>query len=273
MRVSSVLAFAGSVLAKSVSLHDCLVDNSQDLAAFADCGHQGALAKCLAQLQSFLEPDVRACYTSVGCSGADAEREARFALNRCADMASMGDLKKRFRAADDGLLLPRADATTTADDAKTTAASGSKTGSIYSGTDCFTTGTKSTSDCPLSTSSGHVKTLTCTSTVVTTSSCAETLICTTDSANNDICMDLHHMDVGGIIVSIVFAAALVIGAAALTWACCKDRKEQKRMVAKAEATALVRAATKKQRAAQRAPLIRNASGGSNPNPFQDQNRL
>ncbi|KAK7403011.1 hypothetical protein QQX98_011252 [Neonectria punicea] len=269
MRFSSALLFAGSVLAKSVSLHECLVTHSQDLAAFADCGHQGALAKCLAQLQSFAEDDVRACYTSVGCSLADADAEARFALNRCHDMASMGDLKKRFRGAE---MLPRADATTTADDAKSTGDS-KKTGSIYSGTDCFTTGKKSTTECPLSTSNGHVKTVTCFPTEVTTSSCASTLICTTDSANNDICMDLHHMDVGGIIVSIVFASALVIGAGLLTWACCKDRKEQKRMVAKAEATALVRAATKKQRAAQRAPLIRNASGNSSPNPFQDQNRL
>lgn len=271
MRFSSapVLLFAGSVLAKSVARHECLVNNSEDLAAFADCGHQGSLAQCLSKLQSFREDDVRACYTSVGCSFEEAEQEARFALNRCDEMASMGDLKKRFRAVE---VLPRADATTTAADAKSTGDS-SKTGSIYSGTDCFHTGKKSTTACPLSTSNGHVKTVTCFPTEVTTSSCASTLICTTDSANNDICMDLHHMEVGGIIVSIVFAAALVIGTAALTWACCKDRKEQKRMAAKAEATALVRAATKKQRAAQRAPLIRNASGGSNPNPFQDQNRL
>ncbi|KAK7429340.1 hypothetical protein QQZ08_004152 [Neonectria magnoliae] len=273
MRFSSALLFAGSALAKSVSLHECLVNNSQDLATFADCGHQGALAKCLTQLQGFREDDVRACYTSVGCSAADADAEARFALNRCHEMASMGDLKKRFRGAE---MLPRADATPTADTTKSAGSSkrtGSKTGSIYSGTDCFTTGKKSTTECPMTTSDGHARTVTCFPTEVTTSSCASTLICTTDSANNDICMDLHHMDIGGIIISIIFAAALVIGAALLTWACCKDRKEQKRMVAKAEATALVRAATKKQRAAQRAPLIRNASGNSSPNPFQDQNRL
>lgn len=273
MRVSSVVLFAGSALA--TAKYECLVNNHEDLASFADCGHQGALAYCLSQLQTFEESDIRTCYTNVGCSPADAAIEAKATLERCEEMAKSGDLKKRFRAAAypraDAFI--RADATTTADASAT--GKSSKTGKIYSGTDCFSTGKSSTSSCPLTTSGDRTLTVTCFPTEITTSTCDPTLICTVDSSNNDICMDLHKMDVGGIVVALVFASALVIGAAGLTFACCKDRKEQKRLAAKAEATALARAATKKQRAAQRTPLLRKASGGSaagGANPFQDQSR-
>ncbi|KAF7535566.1 hypothetical protein G7Z17_g13188 [Cylindrodendrum hubeiense] len=275
MRVSSVLLLAGGAMANAK--YECFVNNNEDLASFADCGHQGALARCLSELQSFDETDVRACYTNVGCSADQAALEAKQTLERCEEMANNGDLKKRFRAA----AFPRADAfiradATTAADASSATGKSSKTGTIYSGTDCFSTGTTSTSSCKMTTSSGHTLTGTCVPSVMTTSTCDPTLVCTVDSSSNDICMDLHHMDVGGIVVAIVFAGFLVIGGAALTWACCKDRKEQKRLIAKAEVTALARAATKKQRAAQRAPLLRKASGGSAPggaNPFQDQSRL
>ncbi|KAH7127581.1 hypothetical protein EDB81DRAFT_809595 [Dactylonectria macrodidyma] len=271
MRVSSVLVLAGSALASANA--DCLVNHSEELASFADCGHQATLANCLSQLESFTESDVRSCYANVGCSPDEAEAEAKYTLERCQEMDKTGDLKKRYRAA----ALPVADvfarATTAAD---ATAAKSTQTGGIRSGDDCLETKEKSTTNCPLTTTSGKTITGKCTDTVITTSSCYETLICTVDSANTDICMDREKMSVGGIVVALVFAGALVLGAAGLTFACCKDRKEQKRLAAKAEATALARAATKKQRAAQRTPLLRNPSGGSGagaPNPFQDQGRV
>ncbi|RGP70894.1 hypothetical protein FLONG3_7350, partial [Fusarium longipes] len=110
-------------------------------------------------------------------------------------------------------------------------------------------------------------------TEISTSTCRSDVICTTDASAADMCMTKREMDTAGIIIAIVFAgcAALMLGW--LIFMCCRDRKEQKRLVAKSEAVALARAATKKQRAAQRQPLIRNASGQSAPgagNPFQDR---
>ncbi|KAH6880083.1 hypothetical protein B0T10DRAFT_495816 [Thelonectria olida] len=260
-----LLSGTAAVLASSADEphFDCLVKNSNDLAEFADCGHQGSLAKCLQNLHSLAQDDLKACYIDAGCSPAEAYSESKDTLRRCQDLAQTGELKKRFKAAPLPTLVARADASSTAQD--------TQTGGVMTGTRCFTTGKKSTSSCDITTSGKHVKTNTCVPTTVTTSTCAPSLLCTVNSSNQDICMDLKPMDVGGIIVTLVFAGALVIGAAALTWACCKDRKQQKHLKAKAEAVALKRAATKKQNAAQRQPLIRNPSGGANP--FQDQPRI
>lgn len=263
---ASALLFASNVLA--VAKHECLVNSSKDLAAFADCGHEGAIAYCLSELKSFELSDVKTCYTKAGCSDDEAEIESKYTLSRCEEMNRMGDLKKRYR----GILLPRADATTTAADATDTSAKTTLKFGAKTGTDCFTTGTKTTTECPLSTSNGHVKTVTCFPTQVPTSECSPHMICTLDSSNNDVCMDIQSgLETSGIAILIVFGVILALGIGSLTFVCCKDRKQQKRLVAKAEATALARAATKKQRAQDRAPLIRNASGGSNP--FQDQPRI
>lgn len=269
MRVSStsLLLFPLAAFA-SESFNDCLIKNSQDLAEFADCGHQGSLAVCLSQLTSFSESDITACYSSVGCSAREAYDETISTLERCRELAKTGELKKRFRAAPLPTLFGRADSSSTGK-------SSTQTGGVLTGEACFTSHPHKTSSCDLTTSGKRTITGTCVPTTVTTSTCAPTMICTVDGSNQDICMEIVRMDIGGIIITLVFAGALVIGIAALTWACCKDRKQQKRLVAKAEAVALARAATKKQRAAQRQPLIRKASGGSNQgsNPFQDQNRV
>ena len=86
----------------------------------------------------------------------------------------------------------------------------------------------------------------------------------------------------GIVVTVIFGVAVVLGIAIVTFLCCKDRKEQKRLVAKAEATALARAQTRKKKAEEvRAPLMRKtsgqrvgspAAGGTGGDPFSDRNR-
>ncbi|KAF4976038.1 hypothetical protein FZEAL_7256 [Fusarium zealandicum] len=265
MRFSySAILFAGNALA--VTQQECFADFSADLAAFADCANTGALTHCLSQLEKFDDAAVKNCYTSTGCSDDDAAVEAHRTVERCEELVKAGDLKKRYQAAPLPTLLPRAEPAVT---------NALKKRAPKSGTECFTTTKTSTESCPLETKDGHVKTVTCFSTDITTSECSEKMICTTDASHNDICMEKVEIDTAGIIIAICFAvgAALMIGY--LTFMCCRDKKEQKRLVAKAETVALARAATKKQRAAQRQPLIRNASGTSNPagNPFQDQNRI
>ncbi|UNI19281.1 hypothetical protein JDV02_005475 [Purpureocillium takamizusanense] len=164
-----------------------------------------------------------------------------------------------------------------ADDATTSAASNQK----LSGTLCFTTSTTTTTSCPLTTSGKHVLTQTCFPTAVAASECSPGLMCTIGAGNEDICMRKHDsLDIGGIIVAIVFAVLITLGLGALTFLCCRDRREQKRIAAKAEAVALARAATKKKRAQeQRTPLMQQqqqqhqagglGSGRGSPNPFND----
>ena len=136
---------------------------------------------------------------------------------------------------------------------------------------CLTTTTKATSSCSLTTSGGIVSTITCSPTEVTTSYCAPGLLCTLDSSGQDICMKVENgLDASGVVVAIVLAAAAAIMLGALTFLCCKDRREQRRLAAKAEATALARAQTRKQRQRdQRTPLMKQQEGASGVVPSQD----
>ncbi|KFG80471.1 hypothetical protein MANI_111268, partial [Metarhizium anisopliae] len=128
-----------------------------------------------------------------------------------------------------------------------------------------------TSSCDVATENGKAVTRTCTPSKGTSSDCLSGWICTVDSSHQDICMKKQPIDTGGIIIAIVFAAFFAIGLAYLTFACCRERKHHKRVAAKAEAVALARAATKKQRSQEaRAPLMQQTQEAGSPNPFQDQ---
>ncbi|KAL2683161.1 hypothetical protein Neosp_007628 [[Neocosmospora] mangrovei] len=269
MRFSSAVFFAGNALA--IAQQECLAQNSADLAAYADCADQSALTACLSKLESAEQPAVQGCYTDAGCSSQEAAAEARRTWQRCEELAKGEDLKKRFPAAPLPTIAPRVVATegifkrATAD--------------TSSGKDCLTAKVKDTTACDVKTKSGEEETGSCSSVTTTTSTCRDDVICTMlDNSNETICLVKKEMDTAGIIIAIVFAGALALMMGYLTFMCCRDKKEQKRLAAKSEAVALARAATKKQRAAQRQPLIRNASGQSNPsnagaNPFQDQTRI
>ncbi|KAF4435749.1 hypothetical protein F53441_13453 [Fusarium austroafricanum] len=277
MRFSTAVFFAGNALA--AVQQECLANHHEDLAAFADCANKGALSFCLSKLKETDEAALKTCYTSAGCSSEAAAREAHYTLERCTELAKAGELKKRFNVAALPTLLPRAEAAAgITNGPKPTGELKKRAKDTSRGTDCYTTFKKSTQQCDLETVSDKTKTATCYSTEISTSSCKDEVICTTDASSANICMTKKEMDTAGIIIAIAFAASAALMLGYLTFMCCRDRKEQKRLVAKSEAVALARAATKKQRAAQRQPLIRNASGQSAPggqtvpagNPFQDR---
>lgn len=136
----------------------------------------------------------------------------------------------------------------------------------------------STKSCPVTSADGKQTTLSCFPTEVATSSCAPGLMCTHDSRGDDICMELKNMpEIDGIIIAIVFAVLVAAGMGYLVFMCCRDRSMQKKLAAKAEATALARAHTKKMRSQEaRAPLIRQTSAQGQPaaggNPFADRHQ-
>ncbi|KAF4461490.1 hypothetical protein FALBO_11717 [Fusarium albosuccineum] len=262
---------AGNALA--ITHKECLQRFNVELASDTDCADPATLRFCLSHLEKFDQEDVKECYVSTGCSFEEAEVESHHTWQRCDELARAGDLRKRYQAAPLPTFMPRADAAPEPTEPPHHGLF--KRADTSSGTDCFTTGETETESCPLTTKDGKTQTKTCFNTKVTTSKCSDDVICTLDSNNNDICMVKQEMGTAGIIIAICFAAALALMMGYLTFMCCRDKKEQKRLAAKAETVALARAATKKQRAAQRQPLIRNASGQSNPgsNPFQDGNRV
>lgn len=105
MRFSSAVFFAGNALA--IAQQECLAQNSADLAAYADCADQSALAGCLSKLESPEVPAVQGCYTDAGCSSQEAIAEARRTWQRCEELAKGEDLKKRFPAAPLPTIAPR----------------------------------------------------------------------------------------------------------------------------------------------------------------------
>ncbi|KAL6868817.1 hypothetical protein ACO1O0_000138 [Amphichorda felina] len=289
MRVLSSLFFASGALAAAVARqedpksadYDCFLANRREMAADAGCGDHMALSLCFSKLTDSDPFAIAECYNTAGCGAGQAASKAASAQDRCADLfPGDAELRRRRRHIADEPSAPL-----TAPPAFGTADifpghDGLFARGPITGDDCFTTKTTKTEVCDMETVDGKTNTVSCSSTEVPVSECASGKTCSMDKQGTNICMDLKDsLDVAGIIISIVFGVAIVLGVASLTFFCCRDRKEQKRMAIKAEATALKRAATKKKRAEareQRAPLMReerrrDASAGST-DPFHDQNR-
>jgi hypothetical protein len=291
----SALVLAGGALA--LSRPDCFVEHGRALAAYSDCADHDALAPCFTGLSSHSVDDVEACLITAGCSPSTALIEAREALDRCDEWARASDLRRRVRAYVPHMpartVNPFAHGSGSSPNPRATDNAGAMAlnrlfgrqddeGKRISGDDCFDLTTKDTSDCDVSTDGPNLVSSNCKPATVVESSCKQGLTCSMDNTGTNVCMELHDtLTTAGIIISIVFAAAIVLGIASLTYLCCQDRRQQKRLVAKAEATALARAATKKQRSKEvRAPLMAqqddqppqiHAPLGGN-DPFGDQNR-
>ncbi|KAI9158893.1 hypothetical protein HJFPF1_06895 [Paramyrothecium foliicola] len=292
MVLAALVLFAGSALA--LSRPECISSNAVGLAAFSACGQHDSLTRCLANLPAHSVHDVQACFVDAGCSNDEALVEARYTLDRCDEWARAGELRKRYRAFAAPLPARTASPNPAADGTSPNPRATAAAVPLHflfgrqnpSSTDCFVTSTVDTTSCDLQTSKGIIHTLSCSDAKAVLSECAPGLTCTMDRQGNDVCMELQDaLDTAGIIITVIFGSALLLGIGSLTFLCCKDRKLQKRLAAKAEATALARAATKKQRANEvRTPLIRQQDpsgaatspvvtgppGGNDP--FGDQNR-
>ncbi|EFY85642.1 hypothetical protein J3459_014811 [Metarhizium acridum] len=270
MRSFSLAALLLASTAAALPRNECFRVHSKDLAEYTDCGNRAAVSQCLASLSSFEPSDLEPCYTNAGCSASQAALDAQYITTRCQEYSSGGgsELRKRFRAALEPVQATQAVAAAAAHllaRATTTPAP------VRKGADCFSVSEFPTSSCDVATENGKAVTRTCTPSKGTSSECLSGWICTVDNAHQDICMKTQPIDTGGIIIAIVFAAFFAIGLGYLTFACCRERKHHKRVAAKAEAVALARAATKKQRSQEaRAPLMQQTQEAASPNPFQDQ---
>lgn len=255
MRFLPVLLASGVV---AMTKNECFSSHGAGLAAFSGCAQRADLAECFVGLAGTADTDVEQCFVQAGCTPDDAALEARLTLDRCDEWVRAHELRRRAPSADFAqVTVPPVFA---------------RQNTIR---ECFMTSFVETSVCPVETNNGAVTTRDCTTTSIARSSCSPGLTCSLDSQGEDVCMELQNaLDTAGIIIAIVFGVAIASAIATITYLCCKDRRENKRLTAKAEATALARAATKKQRAADvRAPLMSEqaAPGPSgNADPFGDR---
>ncbi|KAL6880848.1 hypothetical protein J3F83DRAFT_720049 [Trichoderma novae-zelandiae] len=260
---TAALALSGGALALQAA---CFSQHSQQLAGYSDCGQHVSLEYCLSTLtDADTASDLEACYTNAGCSIAEAAAEAQYALKRCDELADMGDLKKRYRGVHGSPVK-----TLAARNAHNAAPLPTHWVRDSNNLQCKITSTVKTSSCAISTNRGVLETLSCIPTEVAKADCAPGLMCSLDSLGETVCMKKkNELDVGGIIISIIFGVAVVVAITFLTFACCRESRHQKQLEARAEATALARAQTKKARAAEtRAPLMRQEG----PDPFADRNQ-
>ncbi|OAA39098.1 hypothetical protein NOR_06358 [Metarhizium rileyi] len=266
MRPFTLSALLLASTASALPRDECFQRHSKDLADYTDCGSRAAVAQCLSSLTSFEPSRLESCYTAAGCSASQAARDAEYIMSRCQAYAREGELRKRFRAA-----MTPVQTTPAVVAAHLYARASTTPGPKKSGTECFSTTELDTTSCDVATDNGRLTTHACSPAKSTSSHCLSGWICTLDGSHQDVCMKKQSIDTGGIIVAIVFAAFFAIGLCYLTFACCRERSHHRKVAAKAEAVALARAATKKQRSNEaRAPLMQQTQHSGAPNPFQDQ---
>ncbi|KAK3906632.1 hypothetical protein C8A05DRAFT_29485 [Staphylotrichum tortipilum] len=276
MRASLVLASA--TLAAGSRL-ECVQSNSRQLAVAASCGDEGSLNYCFSHLPDStlpeaLSPALERCFVSAGCTPTESTVEAFWAIKRCdspsADLrrarrqpnadgalaaaaaepllAARNPLPAAMVTAMDNNLIPRQD-----DPATTSNASPSP---------CFTDTETSITTCPTQTTGSESgKKLSCYPTVTTTAKCREGLICQADGQGNPSCMYKHSsLDLGGIIIAVIFASAIVIAVVSICFMCCRERREHRRIERAAEAARIAKEAKTQATVASKRPGV-SVTGG------------
>jgi hypothetical protein len=271
MHLTTALSLALSTAAMASASGSCFALYHADISSESSCGDRTALSSCLSSIVVAApdadSPAIEACYTQAGCSPSSAASEASYALSRCTELQTLDDLRRRHRSILD-----------TRGPAPTPAPKLLRSRENLQGDACFDFSLVQTTVCPVQTNAGKVTTLSCVNTEITSSSCKAAFTCTVDNGGADVCMKVvNQLDTGGIIIAIIFSAAIVLGIGLLTFMGCKESRQQKRLAARAEASALARAATRKQRAQDRVPLMRQqdapVQGGMAADPFHDGQRV
>ncbi|KAK1995556.1 hypothetical protein LX36DRAFT_582174 [Colletotrichum falcatum] len=282
------LLSATAISALSPAKLHCLRSRSLELAKLASCGEAGSVAHCLDMLPDDLrQTDVERCYVHAGCEHPEAVVESQWTLDRCGggdnNDKAPAELRKRHVPVF-ARQTSAADAATTASEAATATATatGTNTRSLLT---CSTTTTKSTTLCPV-VSTGVRKGMTlnegCFPTQVVLATCAAGLVCKDDSAGNPSCLELDNtVYPGGIAVAAFFAVAVAGSVGWIMLLCCRERREKKRIAARAEAAKIARqparAPTVQVQDADDQPLVaahgHAAAGYDAHGPFSDQHRM
>lgn len=287
----TLLALVPTLVAATAT-PECVNSRAKELAGRSLCGDKKTLRKCYASASGdLLESALEECLTAAGCTEKAAAVEASYLITFCE--GEEGELKRReVRAKRDEVAsgtdsTTATTATTTTDTASTTTTeTSSGTSTIAKRTDTTTTaGTTTTATTAGTTSAATTANTSCSTASKTkvsacdsdneyncsmteseTMVCIATKYCDTDSEGNALCMDRQDgLTTSGAIVTIFLAVCLVGIISTIFFLCCRDRKEQKRNHARAEAAAIAKAN------APTKPTTRSASqrttGDGQPNPF------
>ncbi|KAI8215724.1 hypothetical protein K4K54_004545 [Colletotrichum sp. SAR 10_86] len=211
----------------------------------------GSVAACLFMIpDDVTQADLETCWINSGCDFTESMVEAQWALDRCDEY---GNIAQELKIRHFGIVQAR-------------------TGTTATTKVCSTTTTKSTTACPVQstgTASGKTITSGCYSTTVAFETCAAGMLCQDDSSGNPSCLVIDNTLSGaGIAVALFFAIAGTGAIALITFLCCRDRKNRKRILAKAEAAAIAKEAklAKKPTIAVEQPLMAN---DGNQQPYND----
>jgi hypothetical protein len=266
------LFLASATLASASSRLECLQTRGRDLASTASCGDEGSLAYCFSQLaestqsEGTLAEDLERCFHNAGCTPAESHIEAFWLLRRCDTPSnSNNDLRRAAAARRDTHDHPHPQAAakepsfmgvtaraalplpTPAAMAMTVHVHHPRqdtTASPASPTPCFTDQTSSITSCPVqSTGTDKGKKLSCFPTVTVSAVCRDGLICQQDNQGNPSCMyKQSSLDVGGTIIAIIMASAVLGSVISVCFCCCRERRTHKRIERAAEAAKIAKEA-------------------------------
>jgi hypothetical protein len=284
------LILASATLTSATPLQ-CFHTRSRELAVAASCGDEGSLSACFSNLPLSAQPEalsesLQQCFVSAGCTPAESQIEAAWALNQC-NAPPSNDLRRGRRqpspnndiddtiplgAAAAGPLLgarnplpaqitamnlPRqnsADPTPTTD------------GPRGSPSPCFTDEVSSMETCPIETAGPNKgKKGPCTTVGVSIPKCREGLICKSDGRGNPSCMWKETSPgLAGIIIAVVFAAFIAVSVITICFLCCRERREHRRIERAAEAARIAKEAKTQATVAAKRPGVSVTGGVSGP---------
>jgi hypothetical protein len=283
------LLLASATLTSATPLQ-CFHTRSRELAVAASCGDEGSLSACFSNLPISTQPEalsepLEQCFVLAGCTPAEAQTEAAWAINQC-NAPPSNDLRRGRRqpspnndiddttglgaAAAGGLLggrnplaaqitgmnLPRQDApgpTPTTDKPR------------GSPSPCFVDEISSMETCPVETEGPNKgKKGPCTTVGVAIPKCREGLICKSDGRGTPSCMwKESSLGLAGIIIAAAFATFILVSVVTICFLCCRERREHRRIERAAEAARIAKEAKTATVAAKR-PGVSVTGGVSGP---------
>lgn len=290
MRLHPILALAPLAAASPFErTSSCLRVHADQITNIVSCADASLVTSCLAsQRNGFPVSALESCIVASGCTEDQAAVGADVLADLC-DVSEADDLRKRDDAAappSQRTVAPSPAVTKVPTVAKRQDNDADKATTEKearpSDTDCYQTSMIETEQCTMGEGGSKCSTIN-----LEKVRCRDGWLCSVSREGGTSCMErIDDLDTGGIIVAIIFGAAIVIGLGLMTFFCCKDKREQKKLAAKAEAAAIAKSSnvgSKARKVSDRQPLMAQGPpgagspgpsspgyAGEQPNPFNDR---
>ncbi|KAI1467594.1 uncharacterized protein F4812DRAFT_401917 [Daldinia caldariorum] len=234
-----LLSFPGSCLAAKPAkggLATYIVNSAEQFSARSLCGYRESLISCFSNAPEYADVEyLEECFTNAGCNKQESKSSAREIAESYYKGLSAPELRRR-----------RPDPTpapTPAPDEAVTTSTNAVVG-FQPSIECSSVTVVPTSVCPIqSTGTASGKTLPCFDTQATATVCKAENLCSTDKDGNHLCMlRKDSLDTGEIVMTIILATVFGLGFATLLFFCVRDKADQRKRRARAEAAAIAKTA-------------------------------